>query len=196
MAKSQALVKRLGDESFGVREKAGEELVALGAPAVPALQAALRDEDLEVSRRALACLERIRTRTNTATTRAAVCLLALRAPDGAAESLLALLPGAEEAVADDIRAAPLVLAQRPGGPARALVRALDDRDPARREAARAALGKDGGAYLDRPGRRLFLPGLRLPYKQTLCLGGTPALEMTVTDIRFFNRFDDKEFARP
>jgi len=190
VAKSRALVKRLADESFEVREKASEELVALGAPAVPALQAALRDEDLEVSRRA------IQTRTSPATTRAAVRLLAARAPDGAAEALLALLPGAEEAVADDVREALVVLARRPGGPDPALVRALDDKDPARREAARAALGKDGGVYLDRPGRRLLLPGVRVPYRRVMSRDGRTEIEMTVTEFQFLNRFDDKEFAKP
>jgi hypothetical protein len=194
--KSRALVKRLADESFEVREKAGQELVALGAPAIPALQAAAKDDDLEVAKRALACLEKIQARNNPETTRAAVRLLAVRAPDGAAEALLALLPGAEEAIADEIREALVLLAQRPGGPDPALVRALDDKDPARRDAARAALGKDGGVYLDRPGRRLLLPGVRVPYRRVMSRDGRTEIEMTVTDFRFVNRFDDKEFAKP
>ncbi len=191
--KARALVKLLGDESFAVREKTAEELVALGAPAIPALQTATRDEDLEVARRAALCLEKITMRGNRDTTRAAVRLLVLRAPDGAAETLLALLPGAEDGLVEDIRSALVPLAQQPGGPDAALLRALDDKDPARRDAARAVLGKDEGAWLNRPGRRLLLPGVRVSIRQTY-LDDSQKMEITVTDL--FNRLDDKEFARP
>jgi hypothetical protein len=191
--KSRALVKRLGDESFTVREKVSEELVALGAPATAALQEAARAGDLEVARRAAICLEKIAVRGHRDTIRAAVRLLVLRAPDGAAETLLALLPGADEGLVEDIRSALVPLAQRPGGPDAALLRALDDKDAARRDAARAVLGKDEGAWLNRPGRRLLLPGVRVSFRQTY-LDDSQKLEMIVTDL--FNRLDDKAFARP
>src|SRR5262249_52276322 len=140
--KARALVKLLADESFEVREKAGKDLVALGPPALGALHKAAQDDDLEVSRRALACIEKIRERATPAAPRAAARLLAARAPDGAAEALLAVLPAVEGAVADDVLSALAELARRPGGPDPALVRALDDKDPIRRDAARAVLRKD------------------------------------------------------
>ncbi len=99
-------------------------------------------------------------------------------------------------MADDARAALVALAQGPGGPDAALVRALEDKDPARREAARAVLGKDGGAYLDRPGRRLFPRGLRVPARQTGYCSGVLFDDRRVSAWRFVNRFDDSEFARP
>ncbi len=194
--RARTLVKLLADESFEVREKAGKDLVALGPPALGALHRATRDDDLEVSRRALACAEKIRERASPETTRAAARLLAARAPDGAAEALLAVLPAVEGAVADDVLSALAELAGRPGRPNPVIVRALDDRDPVRREAARAVLRKDGGAYLDRPGRLLFPAGVRVPYRRVLSRDGGTDAELTITDIRFFNRFDDKEFSKP
>jgi hypothetical protein len=190
------LVKQLGDDSFEVRQQATEGLVALGAVAIPFLQEATRNEDLEVSRRAQGCLERIGNRPDPAPVLAAVCLLALRRPDGAAAALLDLLPGADEVVADDVRAALVALARGPGGPDPVLVRAQDDPDPLRRAAARAVLGKDGGVYLARPGRRLFPTGLRVPGKQTAYCSGVPYDDRRVSGWRFVNHCDDRDFVRP
>jgi hypothetical protein len=195
-ARAVALVKQLADESFVVREKASEELVALGPPAVAALKTAAQDDDLEVSRRARACLEKIQVRTQPETTMTAIRLLALRAPDGAAETLLDLLPGVDGAVAEEVMAALAALAERPGGPPAVLVRALEDRDEKRREAARAVLGKDEGVYLNRPDRRLLLTGVRLPYRWIMGRDGQTEWVLNMHDLRFVNRFADKEFDKP
>src|SRR5262249_28990792 len=140
--KARELVKKLADEDFAVREKAAADISTLGAAAVASLRAAARDEDLEVSRRARACLEQIRTRLGVPTTRAAVRWLGLKAPPGAAEALLELAEAADAGVTEEIKAALLALAQRPGGPPAALTSALVDRSPARR--ARPAAGPGRG----------------------------------------------------
>src|SRR5260370_18534323 len=54
--KCAPLIRRLGDESFAVREKASQDLVALGEAAVPSLEKAQKSSDLEVARRAERCL--------------------------------------------------------------------------------------------------------------------------------------------
>jgi RNA polymerase sigma factor (sigma-70 family) len=54
------LVRQLGDPSFATRESAGAKLRALGAKARPALEAAVRDPDPEVTRRSRALLAAIR----------------------------------------------------------------------------------------------------------------------------------------
>ena len=54
------LVGKLGSEQFAEREKAGRDLVALGAASVAALEKASRSADKEVSVGARAALERIR----------------------------------------------------------------------------------------------------------------------------------------
>jgi hypothetical protein len=53
-----ALVRRLGDKSFKVRERASRELVEMGPAAVPALRIGCKDADPEVRRRCLAILPR------------------------------------------------------------------------------------------------------------------------------------------
>jgi hypothetical protein len=53
-------VKQLGSDEYKLREAAGQRLLALGARAYPALQAAARSPDKEVAARARAALERVR----------------------------------------------------------------------------------------------------------------------------------------
>ena len=47
-----ALIKQLGDAQFDVREKAHRGLVEIGRPALPQLQKATRDPDVEIQERA------------------------------------------------------------------------------------------------------------------------------------------------
>jgi hypothetical protein len=46
-----ALVRQLGDNTFAVRERAANQLIRLGRTARPALEAGLKDPDLEIRRR-------------------------------------------------------------------------------------------------------------------------------------------------
>ena len=90
------LIRQLGNRSFAAREKATADLVALGSPAVSALQAATRDADAEVAARAARCLEAIRNGSSRKQTAAVVRLLALRKPEGCARVLLEYLPCVED----------------------------------------------------------------------------------------------------
>ncbi len=53
-------IKRLGDESFKLREDASKDLLGLGAPAYFALSRAAKSTDAEVAKRAKGLLEKIR----------------------------------------------------------------------------------------------------------------------------------------
>jgi hypothetical protein len=196
LEKARKLVRQLGDDKFAVREKATAELIALGTVALPLLKEALNNKDLEVSRRAEQCLQQIGERSNKVTVAAAAQLLALRKADGAAEVLLKYLPAADPEAAREVRAALLALARRDGKPEPALVKALEDKDPVRRAAAAAVLGKDGGAYLKEPGRRLYFRCPKQPMKTLSYKDGKLQLELDSVDVQFFNAFDDKEFAKP
>jgi len=59
MEKVKDAIRRLGDKTFANREKAMVELVARGRPVLPFLKQALKNSDLEVSRRAQRCIVRI-----------------------------------------------------------------------------------------------------------------------------------------
>ncbi len=53
------LIEQLGNGTFEEREQAGRALEAIGAPALPALQKAIKGDDLETRRRALVLVQRI-----------------------------------------------------------------------------------------------------------------------------------------
>jgi hypothetical protein len=196
-AEMRALVMQLGDQSFGVREKASAALVRRGIQAAALLQRARRSPDAEVAERARRCLDRIRPQADFTVPPAALRLLALRKPPGAVPILLEYLPWApDEASIREAQHALVALAQAGKQPEPTLLAALKDSDPVRREAAAAALTKDGGAYLKRPGRRLLVEGLRLPHTVTLFRDGKKELDIQTFHYEFFNRFEDALFERP
>jgi hypothetical protein len=59
-AKIEKLIKQLGDDAFQVREQATTELIKIGRPAVPFLRKALKNTDIEISRRARVVLDGIK----------------------------------------------------------------------------------------------------------------------------------------
>jgi hypothetical protein len=196
LAKVKVLVRQLGDDAFEKREEASKALVAAGVIALPLLRAAAEGEDREVVRRARECLKQIGTGPGVEVSAAAVRLVGWKRPAGAARVLLDYLPAADQPVAREVRAALVALAERDGKPDPDLVRAVDDKDAVKREAARGALGKDGGAFLKRPGRRLFFQG-PLSARRTVGLtDGKKQMEFEVVDLQYFNAFEDREFARP
>lgn len=195
--KIKALVKQLGDDSFQAREDASARLVALGSKARPFLLPAAKSTDPEVSRRAQQCLQQIEEGKGTAAVAAALRLLSQRRPDGAAEVLLAYLSCApDEGLVREVRAALAAVALRDGKPDKALEKALQDKDPLRRAAAEAALGKDGGAYAKQPGRRLYPQGLKVPMKAIHYRDGEKYIEQEVTEVIFYNLLDDGLFVKP
>jgi HEAT repeat protein len=143
-ARVRELIKQLGDDSFDVREKASEELVTLGRPALPALSVALKDRDAEVARRAADCVRLIENDAGPALAAAALRRLAALKPDGAAAVLLTYVPIADsEGVAEELQLALSAVALRGGKADPALVKALGDDLSARREAAAVALCRAG-----------------------------------------------------
>jgi hypothetical protein len=196
LGKIRELIRQLGSDDFATREKAVEGLVAQGAAALPLLREAARSEDPEVASLARKCLRRIGGLNERQVLAAAVRLVAWRKPAGGAEALLSALAGADEESAREIKAALAELAPQEGRPGGALARALEDKDPVRRAAAAGALGKDGGVYLAQPGRRLYLRGVKQAMKYTVYLNGKKDMDVEVTAVHYFNRIEDKVFARP
>src|SRR5262249_52304802 len=94
-ARVQALIQKLGDESFQVRQKATEELIRLEELALPSLKKVVTDPpDLEMRMRAEHCVASIETarRRFRSQIPAIGRLIALRDPPGSAETILAYLP--------------------------------------------------------------------------------------------------------
>jgi hypothetical protein len=194
----EKLIEQLGADAFEVREKASADLVAAGAAALPYLRRAAKSSDPEVARRAEECLKRLvpgPDRPNPLP--AAVRLVALRRPAGATAALLERLTAATEPeVADEILAALATVAVTKGKPDPALQEALDGKDPVRRAAAMAVLGQDGGAFEKKAGRHVYMTGVKFAMKGTMYSDGKKIFERETLEMQFFNRFDDKVFAKP
>ncbi len=122
-------VKELGDESYEVRERASESLIAAGRIALPRLRAALNDPDPEIVRRAGECLERIESAAETALREAVVRVLVLRRPAGLTEALLAFAPSVQDVeVADAVAAGLTDLGRRDGRNLTAITAAAASKD--------------------------------------------------------------------
>ncbi len=198
LAAIKAMIDQLGDDDFEKREKAVAGLKEHGSLAAPLLREAARKADPEIKGRAEKCLKAVEDDAKlTAAAGAAVRLIGHRKPAGADEVLLAYLPGAaDESVARDATAALIAVAGRDGKPGPAVEKALEDKAPARRAAAAAALGKDGGAFAKQPGRRVYTDGPKYAARLVYYRDDKKDFEWLVTDLQFYNRFDDAEFAKP
>src|SRR2546427_788716 len=115
--KVASLVQRLGAEDFADREQAARDLIALGPRAVPYLRQALKERDPELTQRAQKCLDKIDAGPGQHVQAAAVRLLAVRKPNGAAQLLLTYLPYVpNDAVTEDARRSLQALALQGGKP--------------------------------------------------------------------------------
>jgi HEAT repeat protein len=187
-----ALVKQLGDDEFNVREKASAALIALGARAEPQLrEAAEKSPDAEVKRRAEDCLRQLAKGSDPNVIAAAARLLGARKPTGAAEVLLAYLPGAPgEAVAEAVGTALAAVAVTDGKADPAAVKALEDKLAVKRAAAAVALCR-GGAKDELPAVRKLLKdaeaSVRLKVAVALALArdkeAVPVLIELLADLR-------------
>jgi hypothetical protein len=143
--KVEAAVKQLSSDEFEEREKATQELMRRGRPALAALRKAAEGPDLEVARRALDCIAFIEDGPGAALPSSAARLVARRSPAGAVPVLLAYLPFADdEATEDEVLAALLALTP-PGKADAALAAALRSPQAVQRGAAAHVLGRKGDA---------------------------------------------------
>jgi HEAT repeat protein/outer membrane protein assembly factor BamB len=135
------LVRQLGSERFEAREKASRALTESGKPALKLLRPALADPDVEVVRRAKACIAEIEG-GDSGLPAAAARLLARRTTAGAVPTLLAYVPFADDTlIEEEVLAALAALGTQPGKVDPALANALKDHVPARRAAAAYVLGR-------------------------------------------------------
>jgi peptidyl-prolyl cis-trans isomerase B (cyclophilin B) len=144
--KIAALIAKLGADDFGVREKASSELVKIGGKAVSLLRKAKDSGDVEVARRAKACLGKIEKQQEPALISAAARLLAARRPVAAAQTLLKFAPFADNRdVLESVRDALAALAVRDSKPEPVLTEALVSKQPLERGLAGEALVRAGQA---------------------------------------------------
>jgi HEAT repeat protein len=137
------LIRKLGAPAFRTREQATTALITRGPLVLELLRQAQKDPDLEVSRRAERCVQKIQEKDYSPLVPVAVLhLLQQRKPAGTAQVLLAYLPFADsEALADEVRATLTAVAASGGQPDKALVAALESSSPLLRGAAGEALAQ-------------------------------------------------------
>lgn len=192
--KCEGLIKQLGDADFAVREKAQAEVKAMGSLIVPLLRNATRHADLEIRNRARDCLSVMERDKNLPLSLVIPRLIALRKPAGAAETLLAYVPYAdEETVLPEVQWALNAVAFKDGQPEPAVVRALSDSQGARRAAAAEALCL-GGDRTHLPAIRKMLtdpePVVRL--KVALALAGIGQRDAVPTLIELLGQLNSTE----
>jgi HEAT repeat protein len=188
--KALALIAKLGDESFDVRQQAAAELKGLGSFVVPYLRKATTNPDVEIRTRAATCLADLEKPGVANLAAVNFRLLALRRPAGAPAALLAYLPMAEdEAVVAEAQAALDVLAVSDGVADPEVVKALNDPTPIRRAAAaEALLSQSGLAPTGAAARLLKDPDAGVRLKAALALAGNrdraavPVLIALLTDL--------------
>src|SRR5262249_52358484 len=119
-------------------------LASGGRRILPMLRDAVKDGDLETVKRLERCMQRIENEPANRLASAAIRLLALRRPAGAAEALLAYLPFAETDYVEGGPPALATVAQRGAKPDPALLKALTHSRMDARPAAAEALAQGGG----------------------------------------------------
>ena len=148
-AARQKLVERiqqLGSNTFVVREKASEALVATGPAALKPLRQALSDTDAEIRLRAKDSIDAIEKKHSASLSAAGARLLRARAPAGSVEALLAYLPFADdETVEREVFQTVLELGYRDGKLDPHLAAGLTEKEPLRRAAAAVMVGRYGSA---------------------------------------------------
>jgi hypothetical protein len=140
------LIKQLGADEFTVREKAFNDLAALGSLADPLIRQAMNqtDQDVEVLHSCVKLLKKNEATPNNAVAGAAARTALKLKPDGLAEVLLAYLPFADDLdVTENVQSALTAVAYAKEKPNAILEKALDDKFAERRAAVAEALLQGG-----------------------------------------------------
>jgi hypothetical protein len=144
------LVRRLGASAYSEREKASRELIAAGRPALPYLRQAVNDPDLEISRRARRCIDKIHrdpaSHLMAAAAQAAARIVKARRPPGAAAVLLDYFPCIHDEAFEDVWLDALrAVGWHEERPDPVLLAALTDKRPICRAAAAHVLSRGPSA---------------------------------------------------
>ena len=154
--KMRGLIKKLGDDSFAVREEASNELIKLGMVAEPLLRQAAMEKDIEIVRRAEECLKQMKVGPSAAVDAAALRLLAKQRPAGAAEAVLGWVPFVgSPLLLQEARETLAATAVRDGKLDKGVEAALTASLPQRRAAAAVAICRAGSADQSRSVRALL-----------------------------------------
>lgn len=135
-----SLVARLGDDDFGVRERAFKELQNLGHSAMAGLKEAERSSDAEVRQRIRELRQQLEAKENATVQSAVARLVAKSRPAGAGQVLLDYIPfAADQSVVNEIGKALGAVAKANGRVDPVIVSTLKDARSLKRSVAAEAL---------------------------------------------------------
>ena len=138
--KALVLIRQCGDESFDVREKASNDLAAMGSAIAGLLRQFANDGDLEITQRIRKVLQGIEKDKSLPLSPVFPRLVALRKPAGSAEAVINFLPFAEsDSMVAECRDALAAVAVVGGKADPVLVKSLADKHPLKRAVAAEAL---------------------------------------------------------
>jgi hypothetical protein len=164
-----ALVKQLGDDDFGTREKAFTTLVGLGGSALAGIQQGENDPDLEVRKRVADLKRRIDAKAEPRLQAAAARIIAKLKPDGSADCLMAFLPFASEpVVVDEICKTLGAVAMNDGKVEPVILKSLEDANAVKRGAAGEALAR-AGAKEELPNVKKLLKDADVSVRYRVCM---------------------------
>lgn len=151
-----ALIRQLGDPRFVVRNKASDELTAIGSPAEKALEAALSDPDAERAERANRHLKALRENSETPAILAALLLLSYSDSRDAVESIFNYLPFIHEPfIIDAAKETLLPLGMKEGKVIPAAASWAWDKESVRRSIAGYLLGRSSDPKQQEVARQLL-----------------------------------------
>jgi len=190
-------IRNLGDSSFEVREKAKAALIAQGWQAFPSLARALKDPDPERGAAAQQCLEKLGKVPDADDISAVVQLLARRKSSEVVEGLLAYVPSApNEQIDQQVRGAIAAAWFRAGKPDKALTKALEDKNPIRRDVAKELLESKSQKDSKKIPYKFLALGYKVPMKGQNFIDGVKEYDWEATEVQLFNKLDDSLFGKP
>jgi HEAT repeat protein len=139
------LIEKLGDETLATREKAMDDIVAMGPRALPVLRQEQPKREPRINTYLGRCVVLLNSENMPPLPQPAPRLLSLRKPTGAAEALIAFLPFAENATTrQQVAVALRSVARIDGKIDPSLTAALTDKQSDRRLTAAEVLSEIGG----------------------------------------------------
>jgi HEAT repeat protein len=157
------MVRQWGDGNYKLRNRAWHHVLSKGTSALPFLELATSNPDIEIRDRAQKAISLIKSGPGPALPTAAARLLTRKAPPEALETLVAYIPFADDdSVEEEVLNALCVLSTREVKIHPSLLTALRDELPARRGAAAFVIGRMGtGDDMGQARHLLFDPDARV-----------------------------------
>ncbi len=126
----KALITKLGDDNFDIREQTSATLNAIGIAALPDLKTASKNPDVEISRRAKDCIQKIEEGSRKFVVAASVRLLGAKKPEGALTALINYSQFSElDQTTEDLIAAITATGSDNGTPSKIILEAIRGNKP-------------------------------------------------------------------